>query len=1113
MKHSYLIYDHTNYKISVCLVGITTLLSISGFIYQQPAEAASDNINWVKVNIPRQGDIGKWVLGKGSDIRCFTITENNTMYCYADPAGTSERLFKSIDNGKSWSYTGSVTQQIIDIAEVPGKRDYIYYATNSTVYKSINGGVNFVQLPAIPDGTGTGNLYISTIDVISTGVGNCIAAGTLDEDNTEYGKIYIFDENEAVPSWKDTGLANYDVCELAFSPQYLTDGNLVAVVTDETDTFVMTRTGSGNWSQVIGQAVIPGIKPVSSEIVFPDDYIDSGDSFYVALDSGNNSGDVYKIDSVPAPGVSTATDLNIGAGYGLSGVDITGLAGSTCSGTYSLFAGAANCTQVYRSNDKGVSWTRCLKQPTGEGNTIVAADNNGRIYTAADGSESAISCSLDCGATFNQLSMIDTEISSGFLIDFAVSPHYSSDGTIFLLTFDAVNFEYSLWRSTTSGTDWERILNSTLDDIDSIDGVLVSPLYDNANRIIYIQGTAGGSPAIWKSIDNGQVFSKRLAPLPVDTWIITGNDTLIIGCYDSTDAIIYMTEDGGQTFSAGVVAGKRPLESIDVSPNFQTDGIILTGNQGGEIYFSENRGISFRPLPLDAVSPPFNGCITVAFDSAFASNRIIYAGSDKADEGLFRFILGQSDEWERIDARLPAGGAICGLDVSNSGVLYAVNPDSVNSVKNEGGVERSLNPSYQLLPTFETVIRGLDDGTKLRGLWIVDNRLWSLDTANTRLMTCLDTMAQPVILRSPAQIVAGMDTKNVVLDWEVMNGATEYEWQVDYNSAFSSVSSDLNDNTASTSVRLPTLEADTSYHWRVRATKPVLSLWSERRSFTTTLGQDATGPALLSPGAGVELMSVEPLFQWSAIAGAEKYELIVSGDISFNNPVIKKTDRYALPSTAWQSNISLDNGKTYYWKVRAVGSDSYSSWSAVSAFLTVPAQQNEKITVSDVAFGVPVLLSPGAGTEGISQKPLFQWDAITGADSYELMVSADTSFEDPVIIREGEYAVPVTAWKSNIDLDYDTAYYWRVRASIDGKYSNWSPVSAFTIEKPIVDTPGIQSQSDQQTGSPVAQSSPTPVQPEIPGFILYTGIGLLAANMILQTATLLVIVVTHSKAK
>jgi len=52
--------------------------------------------------------------------------------------------------------------------------------------------------------------------------------------------------------------------------------------------------------------------------------------------------------------------------------------------------------------------------------------------------------------------------------------------------------------------------------------------------------------------------------------------------------------------------------------------------------------------------------------------------------------------------------------------------------------------------------------------------------------------------------------------------------------------------------------------------------------------------------------------------------------------VITKTGNKALPTTAWQYDTELDYNTTYYWKVRAIGSDTYSPWSDTGIFTTIP---------------------------------------------------------------------------------------------------------------------------------------------------------------------------------
>jgi len=161
--------------------------------------------------------------------------------------------------------------------------------------------------------------------------------------------------------------------------------------------------------------------------------------------------------------------------------------------------------------------------------------------------------------------------------------------------------------------------------------------------------------------------------------------------------------------------------------------------------------------------------------------------------------------------------------VSANGTLYASNSSPVNTSKEEGGLERSLNPTYSLSPSFETVSNGLDDGSTLSGLWLYGHQLWSIDSKNTRLMTYIDSLARPVTLTSPAGGAMGTGTANVSLDWETLKGATKYKWQLDYDTDFSTIPAGFEGETEESSARSPAL------FWQYISTGSILTLaWTER---------------------------------------------------------------------------------------------------------------------------------------------------------------------------------------------------------------------------------------------------------------------------------------------
>ncbi|MBI3040695.1 MAG: hypothetical protein HYY80_03465 [Chloroflexi bacterium] len=820
---------------AVALILILLLSRPDAIAAPDPVEAATEEVKWSRVNIPTEGETGDWVLANGSNVQHLAMAIDGSLYSYANPAGTDYTLFKSTDAGKRWSYRARVKAPIVALATAPDAVDIVYYATASNVYESIDGGNSFISLPARPGGAGSDNITITAIAVTRLDGNSIIAVATRDSDAGQYGGVYLLDGNKPSTVWTNTNAGNYDVSAVAFSPNFTADRQLVAVVTDETDTLVTSRISDDGWGTVFGDATITAVAARAATIAFPDDYdaIINGYNLFVALDSDNNSGDVYLVNGAWAPGRSMASDLDIGDDYDLSNVDVSGLAVSGNSTAASLLAGAADSAQVYISTDSGDNWTKSRQEPSGQSATylLMAPDftSSGLAYAATSGDESAFSSTTDGGITWNQVGLIDTTIST--IVDLAVSPDYSQDGTLFMLTFGG---KHSLWRSRNEGTQWERVFSSTLASADSFKLVELSPQYGSGRQVVFLAGTNGSHSVIWKSKDNGQVFTGRGTPLPIERWTVINDNSLFLGSYDGGSRLVYHSLNSGLSYSSGTAVASQPLKAMALSPNYEQDRTLLVGNKDGRVYWSED-----------------------------------------------------------------AGGS--------------------------------------LGPTFETVIRGLDDGATLSGLWLRGSQLWTIDSTNTRLMTYIDSLDLPVTLTSPPDQAQGTASGNVSLDWETLKGATKYQWQLDYDTDFSTIPAGFEGDTEKSSARSPALETATTYYWRVRATTPVLSPWSAKWSFTTSLGSTAIAPELYSPEAGGNGLPIKPILQWSAIAGADSYELLVSTDASFSNPIIVKIGDYALPTTAWQSNISLDYNTTYYWKVRASGSSSYSAWSAVGAFTTESA--------------------------------------------------------------------------------------------------------------------------------------------------------------------------------
>jgi hypothetical protein len=287
-----------------------------------------------------------------------------------------------------------------------------------------------------------------------------------------------------------------------------------------------------------------------------------------------------------------------------------------------------------------------------------------------------------------------------------------------------------------------------------------------------------------------------------------------------------------------------------------------------------------------------------------------------------------------LDTSLPAGSTISQIALSFDSVLYASNS------KTDAGLERSINPTSSSGGSFETVTSGLSSGVKLAVLAVSGNRLFAGDTGNGYLLILDDTLTNGAVLNSPLDNAKGTGTlinhtvRGVTLDWESQPGATGYKWQLSPTTDFSSLPAGFEGNGEGSKAVLPALEPATRYYWRVRVSTPVLSPWSDTRSFTTSLGEAVTAPGTLYPSPAAANQPLRPVFQWEAIAGAEGYELLAAADAALASPVISRTGEQAIAGTAWESNITLDYNTIYYWKVRGVSAGSNSAWSNVSTFRT-----------------------------------------------------------------------------------------------------------------------------------------------------------------------------------
>jgi len=88
-------------------------------------------------------------------------------------------------------------------------------------------------------------------------------------------------------------------------------------------------------------------------------------------------------------------------------------------------------------------------------------------------------------------------------------------------------------------------------------------------------------------------------------------------------------------------------------------------------------------------------------------------------------------------------------------------------------------------------------------------------------------------------------------------------------------------------------------------------------------------------------------------------------------------------------------------------------------------------------LGTPVITAPESGATDVRLTPTFVWEPVTDAEGYYFELADNVNFVSPMIKLDGELGrLFVTAYAYVGELEYSTAYYWRVKAT-SGAFNPW----------------------------------------------------------------------------
>jgi hypothetical protein len=276
----------------------------------------------------------------------------------------------------------------------------------------------------------------------------------------------------------------------------------------------------------------------------------------------------------------------------------------------------------------------------------------------------------------------------------------------------------------------------------------------------------------------------------------------------------------------------------------------------------------------------------------------------------------------------------------------------------------------------------------------------------------------------PQNLLESVTFATPTFTWDMVEGASYYDLQVDNDPNFGSAEVNINtdQNSYTPLFNIP----NATYYWRVRIHRNGVSSpndWSPSESFTLSLPI----PTGLTPNGS--LVHYAPTMCWNpvlaTVAGtpvlaAWRYRLQVSTNPTF--PSNQIYDTIDTEQTCWTPIKGYDDG-LYYWRVAIIldGNNIVGDFS--------PAAQFTK------QYPITTLLEPLSGGSTFTT-PTFVWSPVDGANRYRLEVSLFPTFSptyDSVETNNTRYT-PTTIYT------FGALYYWRV-AIIDrdnkfGPYTN-----------------------------------------------------------------------------
>ena len=598
---------------------------------------------------------GEWVTVAGPPGGTVTSVVPSPIYLYDSTvfvSTLSAGVFRSSDGGGTFTRlnNGLTNLAVNGIAVSPRvwMDGTMFAATTSGLFKTVDTGSNW---SAVGGGLASGDVKDVTL------------SNRFEEDRTMYAAVHghgVYRSQDAGATWIRPGvggMGDLDVMGVSVSPK-----NSQSLFAWTKGSVFKSTNGGSSWGKApttTTSGLPSGAAAEFLGVYFTPDFHNSKTLFvatahrgiYKSTDSGEKwasagiteAGRVKGIAFSPNHGQDKtmfASTEHHGMFKSVNrGVDWTNISEGLDGGNFTTVAvshgflddqtlfTASNTGILYRTANAGDYWSEIGAVSSAHIAGIGFSSNSGLYASLIGATQSGVFRSGDGGAIWTA---ITSDLPNTNFGAFAVSPAYSSDGTIVAMLRDE-----GIYRTFTSGKWWEQQNAGTTSVVRAIPRTIAfSPNYANDNLVL-----AGGGSGAFRSIDGGATWSEANEGSTYTDVASFGFSPAV-----ATDGIVFAGTAGGGLFKStdagqswtqsntGLTNGM--VNAVAVSPSFATDHTVLVATAGG-IFKSTDRGANWRAVRDGnfvglALSPDF-GSDRFAFAITQGPGGTVFGSSDGGD--------------------------------------------------------------------------------------------------------------------------------------------------------------------------------------------------------------------------------------------------------------------------------------------------------------------------------------------------------------------------------------------------------------------------------------------------------------------------------------------------